>query len=49
MTKPKSGLGDNVENIIEAIVPKLAAKVKKEGCNCNKKKEWLNNIGAIFG
>lgn len=47
--KENVGLGDMVENIIESTVPKLAAKAKKKGCKgCNKRKEWLNNVGAIF-
>ena len=42
------GLGDMVEKAIEKTVPKLAEYVKKKGCNCEKRKIWLNNIGANF-
>jgi hypothetical protein len=50
MKEKKKGLGDQVEKIIETVAPKLAAKAKEKGCNCNKRKEWLNNnFGAIFG
>ena len=45
----QSALGDIVEKVIDTIVPKLAEKAKKNGCNCEKKKIWLNNIGAKFG
>lgn len=45
----KLGLGDLLEKGIEKIAPKLAKKAKEKGCNCNKRKEWLNNIGAKFG
>lgn len=45
----KQGLGDFIEMVIEKTVPKLAAEVKKNGCNCEKKKAWLNNFGAKFG
>lgn len=44
----KLGLGDIVEKIIEKTVPKLAEKAKKNGCNCEKNKVWLNNVGATF-
>jgi len=47
--KKSLGLGDIVEDIIETVVPKLAKKAKERGCNCEKKKIWLNNIGARFG
>jgi hypothetical protein len=45
----KLGLGDKVEAVIQKIAPKLAEKVKKNGCNCEKRKVWLNNFGANFG
>ena len=45
----KKGLGDKVESMIEKTVPRLATKLKEKGCNCKKRKEWLNNIGAKFG
>ena len=47
--KKEFKLGDEVGKVIEKTVPKLATKIKKKGCNCNKRKEWLNNFGAIFG
>jgi hypothetical protein len=47
--KQKLKLGDAVEKIIETVVPTLAKIVKEKGCNCNKRKEWLNNFGAKFG
>lgn len=49
MNKNKKGLGDIVEEVIKKTVPNLADKAKEKGCNCNKRKEWLNNVGAIFG
>lgn len=42
-------LGDKVEKAINKTAPKLAEKAKQKGCNCEKRKKWLNNIGAIFG
>lgn len=49
-TEPqKLGLGDLLEKGIEKIAPKLAQIAKEKGCNCEKRKEWLNNIGAKFG
>ena len=42
-------LGDEIEKIINKTSPTLASIAKKKGCNCKKRKEWLNNIGAIFG
>ena len=42
-------LGDKVEKVILKTVPKIASQVKKKGCNCEKRKQWLNNIGAKFG
>lgn len=46
----KLGLGDIVERVIEIVVPKVVIeKVKAGGCNCEKKKIWLNNFGATFG
>lgn len=48
MKDQKQGLGDIVEKVIEKTVPNLAQKAKEKGCNCKKRKEWLNNVGAIF-
>lgn len=45
----KLGLGDKVEILIEKIAPELAKKVKEKGCNCEKRKIFLNNFGAKFG
>lgn len=45
----KLGLGDIVEKVIETIAPKLAESAKKKGCNCEKRKIWLNNVGGQFG
>jgi len=43
----KKGLGDKVEQVIKKTAPSLAEKNK--GCaGCKKRKEWLNNVGAIF-
>ena len=47
--KEKQGLGDLVEKVIEKVAPKLAEKAKKEGCRCQERKIWLNNLGATFG
>jgi hypothetical protein len=44
----KLGLGDIVEKIILKVAPGLAEKAKEAGCNCPKRKEMLNNFGAIF-
>lgn len=44
----EQGLGDKVERVIETIAPNLARAARKRGCNCKKRKEWLNNKGAIF-
>lgn len=48
MENNNKGLGDVVEEIIENTIPKIAKTVKKRGCNCNRRKRWLNNIGAKF-
>ncbi len=45
----KEGLGDMVEKAIEKTMPRVAEYVKKKGCNCKKRKVWLNNFGANFG
>lgn len=40
-------LGDKVEAVINAVVPKKIIKSIKEkegGCDCGKRKEWLNNL-----
>ena len=42
------GLGDLTEDLIKAVAPRLA-EAKKDCIPCKRKKEWLNNIGAIFG
>lgn len=48
--KPKKlKLGDLIEKGIEKVAPNLAKLAKAKGCNCNKRKEWLNNIGSNFG
>lgn len=44
----KLGLGDIVEKIILKVAPNLAERAKVAGCNCPKRKEMLNNFGAIF-
>lgn len=50
MKENKKGFGDMVEKAIETIAPKFAERAKNKGCNCEKRKEWLNNnFGAIFG
>ena len=43
------GLGDKLERVIEKFLPKTSKKLKEKGCNCDKRKEFLNNIGAKFG
>lgn len=46
-TESKNGLGDKVESLIKTVLPKTAKK--KENCpTCRKRKEFLNNVGAIF-
>lgn len=45
----KLGLGDIVEKVIEKVAPKLAEIAKEKGCNCEKRKIWLNNVGGRFG
>lgn len=48
--KKELGLGDVIEKVIDTVVPKVIIdEVKARGCNCEKKKIWLNNFGAIFG
>lgn len=42
------GLGDKLEKVIEKTIPKLSKKVKSKNCGCEKRKIFLNNIGAIF-
>ncbi len=38
-------IGDAVEKIIENVVPKeLVERIKSNGCGCEKRKEWLNNL-----
>ena len=38
-------LGDKVESIIEKTIPKsLVDRIKKNGCNCEGRKDWLNNL-----
>lgn len=38
-------LGDQVEKLINAVVPqKIIDKVKKSGCGCQKRKDWLNGL-----
>jgi hypothetical protein len=42
-------LGDKVEAVIHAIVPKYVIKKvqgsgSEPGCGCAKRKEWLNNL-----
>jgi hypothetical protein len=43
----EEGLGDFVEAVIQAVVPKLAEKYK-DCSSCKKRKKWLNNINGIF-
>tara|TARA_R110000744_G_scaffold155491_1_gene270835 strand:+ start:814 stop:963 length:150 start_codon:yes stop_codon:yes gene_type:complete len=43
----REGLGDQVEDLIKAIVPKLARRYK-DCPSCKKRKEWLNNHNGIF-
>lgn len=39
-------LGDKIEKIIKKNTPSF---VKNNDCiGCKKRKEWLNNVGAIF-
>lgn len=38
-------LGDQVEDLIKTVVPKLAQKYK-DCPSCKKRKEWLNNFNA---
>lgn len=41
------GLGDYVEDVIKIVLPKTHAR--KNNCtSCRRRKEWLNNAGAIF-
>jgi len=43
MSKGKLKLGDKVEAIIKAVVPKkIIKKVKSRGCNCGQRKRRLN-------
>ncbi len=49
LNKGRLKLGDLIEKGIEIIAPTLAQRAKEKGCNCNKRKEWLNNIGSNFG
>lgn len=47
MTRPKLMLGDKVERLINAVVPKKvieAVQSKDGGCGCAKRKELLNRI-----
>ncbi len=38
-------LGDKVETLIENTIPKsLIDMIKKNGCNCEGRKDWLNNL-----
>ena len=38
-------LGQRVEDFINAVVPTwFITWFKKDGCNCEKRKEWLNNL-----
>jgi hypothetical protein len=38
-------IGDKVESLIESTIPKrLIELVKANGCNCQKNKDWLNNL-----
>lgn len=37
-------LGDLLEKAIMEVAPDLAKKAKENGCNCEKRKEWLNNL-----
>lgn len=40
-------LGDKVEKIIKKTAPSFTEK--RKGCTgCERRKEWLNNVGAIF-
>jgi len=38
-------LGDKVETLIENTIPKsLIDMIKKNGCDCEGRKDWLNNL-----
>ena len=42
-------LGDKVESVIKAVVPKkviekVQGKEGEKGCGCAKRKQWLNNL-----
>lgn len=41
-------LGDQIEEKIKQVLPNISEKVKKN-CQCEKRKTWANNIGALFG
>ena len=46
--KERKKLGDEVEEVIKKVLPKLAKKY--EGCKgCGRRKKFLNNYNAIFG
>ena len=38
-------IGDTVEKIIQATVPiSLIERIRRNGCNCEQNKEWLNSL-----
>tara|TARA_B100000809_G_C14921702_1_gene453623 strand:- start:654 stop:794 length:141 start_codon:yes stop_codon:yes gene_type:complete len=38
-------IGDIVEKIIDTTIPqRLIDRIQKNGCNCEKNKQWLNDL-----
>jgi len=44
----KKRLGDVVESVIKAVMPKTAARAQKEGCGCAKRKANLNELDKLI-
>lgn len=41
----KIQIGTLVKNIIETTIPKsLIDKIKENGCDCDKREQWLNDL-----
>ena len=52
---PSAGLGDVVESVLESVgvtkerVSKVASIVGVQDCGCEKRKQYLNEVGKMVG